>query len=92
MNNFNSNNNDFRVDLTSVQGKLELLDSLDSKSNFISSKRSRTCTSSCIYDMVNGSNSDDYGFIPLQPLGRFLNRETNCNLNMGYVDMQVQLS
>ena len=33
--NFNSNNNDFRVGLTSAQGKLELLDSLDSKSSLV---------------------------------------------------------
>ena len=37
-NNDNSNSNDLRVGLTSVQGKLELVDSLDSKSNFSSSK------------------------------------------------------
>ena len=60
-----NNDNNFRVGLKSVQGKLELLDSLNSKnSNLSSSKRSCTCTSSCIYDMVNGSNSDDYGVIP----------------------------
>ena len=63
-NKFNSKNNDFRVGLTSVQGKLELLDSFnskssfDSKNNFSISKRWCTCTSSCIYDMINDSNSD----------------------------------
>ena len=83
---------DFKVGLTSVQGKLELLDSSNSyPSNFTSSKRLCTCTSLCIYDMINGTNSDDYGFIPLQPLGRLYNRDLNCNSKMGYVDMQKLL-
>ena len=46
---------------------------------------------SCIYDMINGTNYDDYGFIPLQPLGRLYNRDLNCNPKMGYVDMHKLL-
>ena len=90
-NNFNfrhfNNDNNLRVGLI-----FKVSQSCSCKnSDFSSSKHSCTCTSSCIYDMVNDSNSDDYGLIPLQPLGCFFNKQTDCNVNMGYVDMHQLL-
>ena len=51
-----------------------------------------SCPDECKFDMVSGSNSGDYGFIPLQQLGRFIDKGINNGLTMGYVDLHKLLS
>ena len=56
------------------------------------SPRSCYCTvNGCEYDRVNGSNLCDYGFIPLQPLGRFKSISSSCSLNLDYIGMHQLL-
>ena len=51
-----------------------------------------TCaTANCAFACTNGSNSNDYGFIPLQPLRRLVDHGFNHNLNMGYLGMHELL-
>ena len=48
------------------------------------------CTGVCNFEKVNGSSSGDYGFLPLQPLGKIIEKGSNLGLNMGYVDLHKQ--
>ena len=50
------------------------------------------CIGQCKFDNVNGSNPGDYGFIPLQPLGRIKQKGTSLGLKMGYVGLHKLLS
>ena len=45
------------------------------------------CTGVCYFEKVNGSSSGDYGFVPLQPSGKIIDKGSNLGLNMGYVDL-----
>ena len=48
------------------------------------------CLGICNFEKVIGSSSGDYRFIPLQPLGKIIDRGSNLGLKMGYVDLQKQ--
>ena len=49
------------------------------------------CKSQCKYDSTNGMNFGDYGFIPLQPIGKIIDKGFNIGLKMGYVDLHKLL-
>ena len=51
-----------------------------------------TCTGACSYDKTNGSSSDDYGFIPLTPLGKFKQGPSQNGSKLGYVALHQLLS
>ena len=48
------------------------------------------CIGVCNFEKVNGSSSGDYGFVPLQTLGKIIDKGANLGLNMGYVDLHKQ--
>ena len=51
-----------------------------------------TCaTANCSFVCTNGSNSDDYGFIPLHPIRRFVDLGPNHGSDMGYMGMHQLL-
>ena len=50
-----------------------------------------TCVSNCSFVCTNGSNSNDYGLIPLQPHRRLVDHGYNHSLDMGYLGMHELL-
>ena len=50
------------------------------------------CIGTCIFKSVNGSHAGDYGFIPLQPLGRFRNNSNPSQVgDNNYVHLHNRL-
>ena len=68
------------------------LDGNKDKVNTDTKSRHQLCQ--CIgvdnFEKVNGSSSGDFGFIPLQPLGKIIDKGCNLGLNIGYVVLHKQ--